>query len=342
MSYKQLFSVTDNIHRIQAKDTTDPSSQNPVADRRGELYLFSDELILAIHVGLDTGRPLLLTGLPGSGKSTLARHVAHLLNWRYLEEVITHQTRGQELLYHLDLLERLYDTNRAGPGTDQSISDWTRYVRPGVLWQAIDFSSAQKLDPSLDPTQSKKAQANLHAPDRPVILRTGESSSSLESAPAVVLLDEIDKADPEVPNSLLQVLGRMEFFIPPLKQWVRAASDCHPLVVLTSNGERSLPDAFVRRCITYKLETPSDASLLRLLDEFFKDWKLEPDQKALLPVLVKRFQEIVKDQAQRRRASTAELLDLAEVCIRWKLNQDSPELEQLLNVTVRKPLDEEQ
>ena len=135
MTYSRLFAPPD-IHRIESGPDVSPL---PAADKWGDIYFFTDKLILAVNVAMVTGRPLLLAGPPGSGKSTLARHIAHQLNWRYYAETVTTQTRAQDLLYHLDLLKRLYDANAArGDDQDRPVDNWSRYVSPGVLWWAFN------------------------------------------------------------------------------------------------------------------------------------------------------------------------------------------------------------
>src|SRR5262245_59513902 len=76
-----------------------------VADRRdGRLYVYTEEMVLAVNVALSTGRPLLVRGASGNGKSTLALSIAHQLQWRYYEAVITSRTQARDLMWTVDLV----------------------------------------------------------------------------------------------------------------------------------------------------------------------------------------------------------------------------------------------
>lgn len=340
MTYSKIFSPPA-IHRI---DVTQGNTL-PAADKRGDIYFFSDELILAVNVALVTGRPLLLAGLPGSGKSTLARHVAAVLNWRYYAETITSQTRAQDLLYRLDLLKRLYDANtRREEATEstraRNFDDWKPYLKPGVLWWALRPDSASKyvsaeMRERLQDTRSESQRSHSFTG------RSGEPSTSGKT-PAVVLLDEIDKADPDVPNNLLQALGRLEFSVPELGEQtvIDGTPEAAPLIILTTNQERSLPDAFVRRCVYFRLSTPSQKRLLALAEAFFaaqfgEDGQFTLPQRELFTKLYADFQKLRLDKSERK-PSTAELLDAVEVCLAWKVSANSPELLQIVKATVQK------
>ena len=332
MSYHKVFDP-GRIHRMEG---VEEDSQSPAADRRGALYFFSDRLILAINVALVSGRPLLLVGPPGSGKSTVARHIAHRLNWRYYQETITSQTRAQELLYRLDLLKRLYEANsRESLEKSSALTDWTRYLTPGIFWWAFRPEDAAKLStPAI--AQRKQDPRNQTQRLQPFIPRPG-SHSPPGAVPAVVLLDEIDKADPDVPNNLLQALGRLEFEVQELDIVVQVNAAEAPLIVITSNEERSLPDAFVRRCVVFRLATPSESELLELAREFFAPTGFSVAQKTLCQRLVAEFMKLLV-RTPGRKPSTAELLDLVEIALQWELTPDAPELQQLLAATVVKDL----
>src|SRR5690349_21424187 len=110
-------------------------------DRRdGAVYAYTEPIELAVNVALATGRPLLVRGPSGSGKSTLAVSAARVLGWRFHDLVVTSRTRAQDLLWHVDHLQRLQDaqTERLRPIGD--------YVVPGVLWWAFDPAGAEAQD----------------------------------------------------------------------------------------------------------------------------------------------------------------------------------------------------
>tara|TARA_R110002051_G_scaffold66246_2_gene120001 strand:+ start:1847 stop:2719 length:873 start_codon:yes stop_codon:yes gene_type:complete len=118
----------------------------------------------------------------------------------------------------------------------------------------------------------------------------------------VLLIDEIDKADIEFPNDLLQELDRMEFFVHETGETIRAA--VRPVVVITSNNEKELPDAFLRRCFFHFIRFPDDATMKAIVDVHFPGIKPRLVSEAL-----KTFYEIRDTPGLKKKPSTSELLD---------------------------------
>jgi MoxR-like ATPase len=121
-------------------------------------------------------------------------------------------------------------------------------------------------------------------------------------APAVVLIDEIDKADIEFPNDLLRELDRMEFFVYETQQTVRARH--RPLVVITSNNEKELPDAFLRRCFFHYIRFPDRETMTRIVDVHYPSLKRE-----LLREALEVFFGLRDVPGLKKKPSTSELLD---------------------------------
>ena len=121
-------------------------------------------------------------------------------------------------------------------------------------------------------------------------------------APAVVLIDEIDKADIEFPNDLLRELDRMEFHVYETQRTVRARH--RPLVVITSNNEKELPDAFLRRCFFHYIRFPDAETMTQIVDVHFPGLK-----KALLKEALDVFFELREVPGLKKKPSTSELLD---------------------------------
>lgn len=197
-------------------------------------FVIGPELLDAVNTALHLRRPLLLTGAPGSGKSTLvARIAAELQLGEALEWHITSRSTITDGLYQYDALGRLHAT-QAHEATGTEVE---RFVTLGPLGTA------------------------LAARDRP----------------RAVLIDEIDKSDFDLPSDLLTVLEQGEFDIPPL---VRDAGTAHrvrgadravydvtggvvrrthwPVIVFTSNGERTFPAPFLRRCVRFEMPTATE------------------------------------------------------------------------------------
>jgi len=127
----------------------------------------------------------------------------------------------------------------------------------------------------------------------------------------VLLIDEIDKADIEFPNDLLQELDRMEFFVYETGETVRA--DQRPIVVITSNNEKELPDAFLRRCFFHYIKFPDADTMRAIVDVHFPGIKDRLVREAL-----KIFYDVRDVPGLKKRPSTSELLDW----IKLLLNED--------------------
>lgn len=120
--------------------------------------------------------------------------------------------------------------------------------------------------------------------------------------PTVVLIDEIDKADIEFPNDLLRELDRMEFYVYETRQLVKAKS--RPVIIITSNNEKDLPDAFLRRCFFHYIRFPDKDTMLKIVDVHFPDVK-----KMLLREALEVFFDIREVPGLKKKPSTSELLD---------------------------------
>jgi MoxR-like ATPase len=121
-------------------------------------------------------------------------------------------------------------------------------------------------------------------------------------APAVLLIDEVDKADIEFPNDLLRELDRMEFYVYETQQLIKAKH--RPLVVITSNNEKELPDAFLRRCFFHYIRFPDHETMEKIVRVHYPDIK-----KQLLREALEAFFEIREVPGLKKKPSTSELLD---------------------------------
>ncbi|MBV32305.1 MAG: ATP-binding protein [Porticoccaceae bacterium] len=118
----------------------------------------------------------------------------------------------------------------------------------------------------------------------------------------VLLIDEIDKADIEFPNDLLQELDRMEFYVYETGQTVRAIQ--RPIVIITSNNEKELPDAFLRRCFFHFINFPDKSTMQQIVDVHFPDIK-----KNLVDTALEIFFDVRKVPGLKKKPSTSELVD---------------------------------
>ncbi|MEL6644626.1 MAG: MoxR family ATPase [Pseudomonadota bacterium] len=134
-------------------------------------------------------------------------------------------------------------------------------------------------------------------------IRKGKLWEAFEAPEKVVLLiDEIDKADIEFPNDLLQELDRMEFFVYETGETIRAQN--RPVVIITSNNEKELPDAFLRRCFFHYIRFPDIETMKKIVEVHHPGIK-----EALLTTALTQFYEIREQQGLKKKPSTSEVLD---------------------------------
>ena len=120
--------------------------------------------------------------------------------------------------------------------------------------------------------------------------------------PVTLLIDEIDKADIEFPNDLLREIDRMEFYVYETRQLIRAKH--RPLVVITSNNEKDLPDAFLRRCFFHYIQFPDASTMKSIVDVLFPGLRQE-----LLAAALKSFYDVRNLPGLKKKPSTSEFLD---------------------------------
>jgi len=264
-------------------------------------YLADPGLLAAANAAITLGQPLLLTGEPGCGKTDFAWAVADFVDKQrpgrqqgLRECYVRSDTRARDLLYHYDALRRFGDAQHGDGDARRRSYDPRNYVELQPLGLGL-----------VAPIQQ------------------------------VVLIDEIDKAPRDLPNDLLRELERGEFEIleipaegsdpaAPIQRLMRPATDDSgrtPIVIITSNVERQLPDAFLRRCVFYHIPFPDDARLTAILRAHRPEPPAAgversrmppPDDTPHIDRLVTLFSALRRQPGMQKRPSTAELLGWAQ------------------------------
>ncbi len=229
----------------------------PPEDTWGEAWhRFDKESVWALRAAVASGRPLLLRGEPGIGKSQLARAAAEVLRVPLLAHVVDERSERDELLASFDAVARLAQAQVSAlvAGEDKAWREKlaeNNFVRPGVLWWAFDWSGAAK--------QLGRFREHCRACEAPVAPKGWKQTVEERLCGPVVLVDEIDKADPSVPNGLLETLANHGFRIPQTgERVVLPVGAKPPLVIITTNEERELPAAFLRRCLVHQMGFPAE------------------------------------------------------------------------------------
>lgn len=233
-------------------------SQGALTDPKD--YRAGTELTAAVNVALTLGMPLLLTGEPGCGKSELARRIAWELGFpknskhetnQVLKYAVKSTTEAKDLFYTFDAVGRFHAVQTWKTQTDANLDNKAEKKHIG----ADNFIEYQALGLAILRAKGKKGQFPSG------VLSESEHNKLPDQAHrSVVLIDEIDKAPRDVPNDILNEIEHMEFTIPELGG-ARIGIDNNdsafkPIIIITSNSERDLPAAFLRRCVYYHVPFP--------------------------------------------------------------------------------------
>lgn len=251
-----------------------------------ETYHASDGLRKAVNVAISLGQPLLVTGEPGTGKTQLATSVAHELELALFKFHTQTTSVAKDLFYVYDTLHHFQDARM------QSELIKEKYVTYNAFGLAILLACSENDCQKFDPNEKEYIPKELKRP----------------SSRSVVLIDEIDKAPRDLPNDILNDILTMSFSVKETGKTFQADDAFRPIIILTSNSEKNLPEPFLRRCVFYHIEFPDNKRLETIIKNHMG--QLSPFMENLLPNAIEEFQKIRDDMNLRKKPATAE-------CIAW-------------------------
>jgi len=228
-------------------------------------YRPSKRVKSAVNVAITLGKPLLITGEPGTGKTQLAYSISFDFNL------------GTPLVFN---------TRTTSSATDL-------FYRYDAL-KHLQYVHSQNSAP-LSNDEIEEKFITYQAMGEAII--SGERK--------VVLIDEIDKAPRDLPNDILNIIEEMSFKVPEIDKQFTSPEAKRPIVIFTSNSEKNLPDAFLRRCVYHHLDFPAEKELLDIVSAKFSSNKFSRSELSsyVIPYFLK-----VRKNLKRKKPSTAELI----------------------------------
>jgi MoxR-like ATPase len=252
-------------------------------------YSASEELRETVNLAITLERPLVLEGEPGCGKSRLAHGLVYefsqryKINWPYQFWGIQSTSKAEDGFYTYDYIGRLQAAQLKAANIQDNHAnpgDRTQFIEKGALWKAFEEKNYR----------------------------------------TVVLIDEIDKAEPDLLKDLLIALEDYRFECRETKKWITADEQNKPIILMTSNQDRELPPAFLRRCLYHYIEFPDRDRLTKIINSRFPK---SPEE--LVTAAISKFWELRKEMEDdkgdmEKKVSTSELIVWFEALIAYPEN----------------------
>ncbi len=250
-------------------------TQRPFIEKKRTLetdaphFIAGDALADAMNTAIAVGDPLLITGEPGTGKTQAAYYAAWQLGVACIHFQVKSDSTARDLLYDFDMVRYFRDAHLQSSLTPDQCEDLDKrqYIEERALWNAFRIAKEQNV-------------------------------------PQILLIDEIDKAPRDFPNDLLHELDQMEFTIIETGEKIDAPAKLRPIVFITSNSERRLPEPFLRRCVYHHIEF-DDRIVQQAVESRRDDFRELSDD--FLALAIKRFLAL-RDRTLRKAPATGELL----------------------------------
>ncbi len=289
--------------------STLPPPQQSVAVRSApDTYMPDAGLKAAVNVALMLGRPLLLTGEPGCGKTQLAYHLAWEM--KELDEPLRFDTKStstaRDLFYSYDAVAHFHAAQIKIPWEALSAAEQNKHRTEKL--SPLAYIKANALGLAILRGKTQEELGDL----LPLLGLTEAQLKEYQPCRSVVLVDEIDKAPRDFPNDILNEIEELCFTLYELNnRRVDIAPQYRPLLIMTSNSEKHLPDAFLRRCVYYDVKFPTErleAIIRKHLDR--EENSVFDDRAVLFQDAQAFFLSLREDRAGlRKKPGTAELLD---------------------------------
>lgn len=325
-----------------------PSNLQVSKPDRNLHHIFEEADCYALWAAYAAGRPLLVRGKPGTGKSQLAKAIAAQLGWAFVSEVIRGNTELSDLHWHFDAIGRLGEAQAMSHKPGISEGDWEKrmnprhFLSPGPFWWAYDWRSAE--------LQYRACFNKLHP--KPAL--AGNSNEGPNGV--VLLLDEMDKAEPDLPNGLLETLGNFQFTVPYIHPEDSSESIKNPitadssrlLVIITTNEERELPTAFVRRCLVHTLKMEESTDPINNTEKRYQ-WLIERGQlhfgNRIDKAIYQRAAELLwQDRStgafSRYPPGLAEYIDLLKALLHVDHTEQQQRLDKIARYALKKELED--
>ncbi|MEM7299074.1 MAG: MoxR family ATPase, partial [Bacteroidota bacterium] len=286
--------------KIKKKEEEVPLKEETIA-----AYIPNEDICEAVELTRILKRPLLLKGEPGCGKTRLAKAVAFELygpkyhNY-YFEWNVKSTTKARDGLYTFDYIRRLRDAQIRKPG---------EFIHPGQN-QAATETTEPTSTPELSSAEALTKEQELKKVYRELGPLGKAFQVSTKEHPAIILIDEVDKADIDFPNDLLLELDQLRFDIEETGEEIEAGYP--PIIFITSNDEKVLPPAFLRRCLFHYIDFPDTKILEMIITANFPCLR-----EIVVTSAVARFEKLRADMKEElnteKPASTSELIDWIKV-----------------------------
>ncbi|RUT06442.1 ATPase AAA [Dulcicalothrix desertica PCC 7102] len=339
MSNEQKLKEIQPNYKYTVEYQPEKENENYPTDSKGRVYypyLPSDDLIEAVNLAIALERPLLLEGEPGCGKTRLASAVVYEFtkkNQEYLKKIKDQNSENQNSENQNQ--ENQNQKNQNQKNQHSTLLWWSYYIwniksttraRDGLYrYDAVARlrdaqlmgTNPQQLQEYIGEDETKKLKERLKNKEKYIEFGPFGKALQNQSYRSILLIDEIDKADSDFANDLLLELEELRFEITETGQNITTANK--PIIFITSNREKPLPEPFLRRCLYFYVEFPQAEKLKEIIELRFGEQS--ENKEKLVDKAIKSFYDIhnkLKDYPGIRPPGTSEFMDFLTAILNLK------------------------